>query len=177
MKKKTEWLSVFRYVVPEDFEYFMEKLAREGWNVQSVGQWSSIRMNFVQTEPKQYRYVFDVNFAPNREYKALYESFGWEVVGQMASCFLWRKEYSGERPESFTDADSLERRNRNVRNAVLVSTVMFTVLLAALVPLFIITFSRLDADDIAQFVLGITLSGVFSAYLWWVVWKIQKRIS
>ena len=76
-------------------------------------------MTFHKTEPKRYRYVFDLNAFPRKEYTATYEQFGWEFMGQMASCFIWRKEYPGQRPESFTDQDSLTRRNKRVRNAVL----------------------------------------------------------
>ncbi|MEM1483659.1 DUF2812 domain-containing protein [Oscillospiraceae bacterium PP1C4] len=177
MKKKIEWLSVFRYVVPADFEHFMESLALEGWNVEKVGQWSSVKMDFVKTSPKKYSYVFDINVFPKKDYKATYEEFGWEFVGQMASCFLWRKEYTDERPESFTDAESTERRNRNIRNAVMVSSVLFSAVLLILVFLFMLTLHKLDLGDIVQFLLGIVMSGSFSVYLWWVVRKIQKNIN
>ena len=116
---KTVWFSAYRWVVPADYEAWLETLAKQGWNLQRIRQWDSIRMTFHKTEPKQYRYVFDLNAFPKKDYKATYQQFGWEFMGQMASCFIWRKEYTGERPESFTDQDSLTRRNKRVRNAVL----------------------------------------------------------
>lgn len=95
----------------------------------------------------------------------------------MASCFLWRKEYSGERPESFTDMQSLKRRNERVRNAVMVSFVLFLFLLLACSVAFVLTFNLLDIDDIAQFILGITLSLIFTVYLGWVIRKINKNVN
>ena len=92
---KTVWFSAYRWVVPADYEAWLETLAKQGWNLQRIRQWDSIRMTFHKTEPKQYRYVFDLNAFPKKDYKATYQQFSWEFMGQMASCFIWRKEYGG----------------------------------------------------------------------------------
>ncbi len=55
-------------------------------------------MNFVKEKPKKYRYVIDMQAFPKKDYKLTYQEFGWEFVGQMASAFVWRKEYAKERP-------------------------------------------------------------------------------
>lgn len=81
MNKKTMWLAALRYVVPVDFEEMMEQQAKAGWNVKKIGQWSSIKLDFTKTEPKTYRYVYDVNFNPKRDYMDTYAQFGWEFVG------------------------------------------------------------------------------------------------
>lgn len=177
MKKKTVWLSTFRYVVPADFENFMESLALDGWNVEKVGQWSSIKMDFYKTEPKKYRYVFDINIVPKNDYIATYKDFGWEFVGQITGCFLWRKEYTDIRPESFTDLESIERRNRNVRNAVIFLAVIFSVLFLAQILHLTISYNKSDFIDILDYFIEIVLFGLFSAYLFWVVLKIQKNIK
>lgn len=176
-EQKYLWLTVFRWPVPADFENNMERLAAEGWNVPKVGQWSSIRMKFERTEPRRYRYVFDINTAPRPDYIATYEQFGWEFVGQMASCFLWRRAYEGERPEIFSDIESRRKRNRNVKNAVMVSFVMFA--LAFLIALGALAFflPRMDAGQVAQALLGLLLSGLFSWYLGWVMRRIMKNVD
>ena len=46
MTTKHEWFAAFRYVVPADFENWLEAQARDGWLCEHVGQWSSIRMTF-----------------------------------------------------------------------------------------------------------------------------------
>jgi hypothetical protein len=108
MTTKREWFAAFRYIVPADFENWLEAQAREGWFCERVGQWSSIRMTFQKGEPAKYRYVADVQVHPRPDYLSTYEDAGWERVGQMASETLWRRKYEGERPEAFTD-DASER--------------------------------------------------------------------
>ena len=51
---KTVWFSAYRWVVPADYEAWLETLAKQGWNLQRIRQWDSIRMTFHKTEPKQY---------------------------------------------------------------------------------------------------------------------------
>jgi hypothetical protein len=175
MKRKTVWFPVFRNVVPADFESWMEKLALKGWNVEKIGQWSSIKMNFIKTEPKKYRYIFDIKIMPDKDYKNIYEQFGWEYVGKMSSCIVWRKEYTDDRPESFSDKESIEKRNKNVMCAVMVSFIIFLIYFLVLTTLFPILYSKLSIDDILQFVIGIIISLTFTSYLGWVMHKIYKN--
>lgn len=79
--KKTVWFSVLRNVVPADYEVWLERLAREGWNVERISQLSFIRMTFRKTEPRQYRCIFDLNAFQKEDYRSIYEQFGWEYVG------------------------------------------------------------------------------------------------
>jgi hypothetical protein len=173
--KMTVWLSAFRNVVPADYENWLEHLALQGWNIDSIGQWSSIVMTFYHSEPKKYRYIYDIQVKNKKEYKSTYEQFGWEFVGQMASCFIWRKEYTDKRPESFTSLESLEKRNKQVVSAVSVSFIMFLILFIVLVTSFAITFSNLTTNSILQFIIGIVLSSAFAIYLGSVMKKIYKN--
>ena len=172
---KTVWLSGFRNVVPADYENWLEQLALQGWNINHVGQWSSVVMTFHRSEPKKYRYIYDIQVFPKKEYKATYEQFGWEFVGQMASCFIWRKLYTDKRPESFTSLESLEKRNKQVVSAVSVSFIIFLIIFMVSIISFIVTFSNLSTSDILQFILGTTLSFAFTAYLAYVMRKIYKN--
>ena len=173
--KKTVWLSVFRNVVPADYEIWLEQLAMQGWNIDQIGQWSSVAMTFHRSEPKKYRYIYDLKACPKKEYKSTYEQFGWELVGQMASCFIWRKEYTDKRPESFTNHESLEKRNKQVISAVSVSFIMFLIVSIVLITDFIITFSNLSTSSIVQFILGTVLSFAFTLYLGYVMKKIYNN--
>jgi len=123
--KKVVWLSAFKHVIPADYENWLEEMALQGWNIDRIGQWSSIRLVFMRTPPKKYRYVYDIQPNPKKDYRATYEQFGWECVGIMASCFIWRKEYSDERPEAFSDMQSIKDRNKRVVRASSVSLFPF----------------------------------------------------
>lgn len=114
--KMVKWWLPYKYAAPVDFENYMEKMAKEGWNVERIKQWDSFRMVFKKTEPKQYRYVVDLHALHTKDYVRTYEEFGWELVGRMASLFVWRKEYTGQRPEAFTDEASREKRSGNILN-------------------------------------------------------------
>jgi len=172
---KTVWLSGFTNVVPADYENWIEKLALQGWNIDHIGQWSSVIMTFHRSQPKKYRYIYDLQAFPKKEYKTTYEQFGWEFVGQMASGFIWRKLYTDKRPESFTSIESLEKRSKQVISAVLVSFTIFLIISIIVITAFIINFSRLSTSDIGQFMLGTVLSSSFAIYLGFVMRKIYKN--
>lgn len=173
--KKVCWLSAFKNVVPSDYENWLESLALQGWQIDKIGQWSSVYMTFRKGDSKKYRFVYDMQSAPKKDYKTTYELFGWESVGQMASAYIWRKEYASERPESFSDTESLEKRNKRFVGAVSVSFIMFLLIALVTTVLFIVFFNRLDTEDIVQFILGIILSYIFSVYLGSVMKKIYKN--
>ena len=73
-----------------------------------------------QTEPKQYRYVFDLErFSKKKIIKPLISSLAGNLWAKWQAALSGERNIRGERPESFTDQDSLTRRNKRVRNAVL----------------------------------------------------------
>ncbi|MGC4019716.1 MAG: DUF2812 domain-containing protein [Muricomes sp.] len=164
----------FWYVIPADYERWLEELALKGWHPQKIGQFSSIAMTFVKTEPKKYRYVFDLQAMPKADYKLTYETFGWEFVGQMASAFVWRKQYENERPESFSDNETRMARSKRFIAAISFSFVLF--LLASLIILtyFIWNFNKLTVNELLQFILGLSLSIGFTIYLGYVMRRISK---
>lgn len=172
---KKVWLSAFRYVVPAEYERWFEEQETGGWHVEKLGQWSSILMTLKRDTPRRYRYVVDMQFSHRKDYIAMYEQFGWEYVGQMASSYVWRKEYTGERPESFTDQENIERRSNRFAIAVLINLILFSLTAVAVAIGFIVTFRDTDGGQKAQFILGITLCAAFAAYLWYVWRKIYKN--
>lgn len=173
--KKTVWLSAFTNVVPADYEKWLEDLASQGWHVDKIGQWSSIYMTFKHGKPKKYRFVYDMQAVPKKDYKTTYEQFGWEFVGQMASAFIWRKEYTQERPESFSDQESLEKRSKRVIAAASVSFILFLLAAIIVTVCFAVNFRNLVPGDILQFILGMVLTYVFTGYMGYVMNKINKN--
>jgi hypothetical protein len=107
----------FRKAVPADLEQWFEARAAEGWAATRLGQWSSIRMRLHRAEPAAYRYVVDMQAISRPDYVPMYEDFGWEHVGQMTGMHVWRRCYSGLRPEAFTDEASKRARTTRVATA------------------------------------------------------------
>lgn len=176
-ERKTVWFSMFRRMVPADYEQWLEELAREGWNVEKIGQFGSICMTFRKTEPKQYRYVFDLNAFPNNDYRSMYEQFGWEYAGRMSSCFVWRKEYTGERPESFTDKESLVKRNRRVLAAVAVCFAAFVLACLILLAGIGLCLWRGRTEKLWGLGAETLVLGLITVYLGWAVAKIRHNIE
>lgn len=177
---KTYWFPIFRKVVPADFESWMETLAADGWNVDKVGTTDSIKMTFRKTEPKKYRYVFDLNpfhNTINRDYMRTYEQFGWEFVGQMSSCYVWRTEYADTRPESFTDTDSVIRRNKRFRNAITAALVIFIIAVMAGIAGIVICAATGRTEKIFKLVPYILFMSAFCYYFCWVIGKINGNID
>ena len=172
---KTYWFSAFKYVVPADYEEWFERLAAQGWHPVKVGQWNSIAMRFAKGDPKKYRYVVDMQPFPGKDYKQTYRDFGWEFVGQMASAYVWRQEYEGERPESFSDNGS--RRGRNKRFIGAVSVSFFLFLLGGLGFSAGAIFGSLGPSDRLQFGITAVVFLLMSAAMGLVMKKIKKNIE
>lgn len=173
--KKIVWLSAFKHIIPADYENWLEEMALQGWNIDKIGQWSSFYLTFTRTDPKSYRYVYDIQPKPKKDYKEIYEQFGWEFVGIMSSCFIWRKEYYQERPEAFSDMHSIEERNKRVIRAVSVSFFIFFPAFIISLLMLVITFKSLYAGDIIQYLLFLLLSGGIGLYLTWATRTIYKN--
>lgn len=171
--KKVIFFSAFKNVVPADYERWFEDLAAKGWHPVKVGQWSSIAMQFEKSEPGKYRYVIDMQIAPKKDYMQTYEAFGWEYVGQMASAHVWRKRYSDERPESFSDAPSLVARNKRFLVAIYVSFTIF--LLGSLAFVAGALYSDLSSSDRLQFALAAGLFFTLAILLGIVMGKVKKN--
>lgn len=176
--KKIVFFSAFRNLVPSDYENWLESMAAQGWHVGRFRQWSSLIMVFTRGEPGKYRFVYDLQVSPKQDYFSMYEEFGWEYLGRMASAHIWRMPYEEERPEAFSDNESLVKRTRRTIAAVSVSFFIFlmTVIIIGLVLLFSAdALSEMDKLHlvIAEGVFGLGVLVLGSVML--ILWKNQSR--
>ena len=132
-------------------------------------------MRFEKGEPKRYRYVVDLQPAPRKDYKRVYEEFGWEFVGQMASSYVWRREYEGERPESFSDLSSRRSRNKRFFWAVAVSFIMLA--LGALVAAGAAVFAPVLPEKRLELILSAAFCALTAAALGVVMARIRKNLD
>jgi hypothetical protein len=175
--RKIVLFSAFRYLLPSDFENWLERMAAEGWHINRFRQWSSIVMTFRRGKPKKYRFVYDPQVSPRKEYIATYEQFGWEYLGRMASAHFWRMEYEGKWPEAFSDQESILRRNRRTISAVSVSFTIFliTVLVVGILLLFFA--DSLYETDRIQIIIAEGFFGVITIALGAVMVFLRKNES
>jgi len=173
--KKIVFFPAFKRVVPSDFENWLENMALDGWHIERVRQWSSIIMIFKKGKTKKYRFVYDLQAVPGKDYIPTYEQFGWECLGRMASVYIWRMEYSGERPEAFTDNESMVGRDKRTIAAVSVSFSLF--LLGALAATITAVFfsGSLSAGDRNQLIALAVFLIILAILLGTVMIYIYKR--
>jgi hypothetical protein len=172
--KKIVFFPAFKKVVPSDFENWLEDMAAKGWHIERVRQWSSIIMIFIKGEPKKYRFVYDVHPIAGKEYISTYEQFGWENLGRMASVNIWRMEYKDDRPEAFTDKDSITSRNNRTVAAVSVSFSLFLLGSLAMSIALIFFPDTISANDRIQLIIGAIFFAVLAILLGTVMLYIYR---
>ena len=175
--RKIVLFSAFRYLLPSDYENWLERMAGEGWHINRFRPWSSIVMTFRRGNPKKYRFVYDPQVSPRKEYIATYEQFGWEYLGRMASAHFWRMEYEGERPEAFSDQESIVKRNRRTIAAVSVSFTIFLITVLAVGILLLFFADALSKTDRMQVALAECFFGVITIALGAVMIFLRKNES
>lgn len=169
-----EWFTPWRFVKPADYEEWFEKLAAKGRHPK-ISRLSAFCMKFVKGESKRYKYVVDLQAFPKEEYFDTYASFGWEYVGKMSSMFIWRKEYLDEKPESFSDAESLAKRNGRFVKAMSFSLAMCLIGSALLWTGFGVTLAENGVSDAAALGVVGALTLAISFLLAAVMIKIKKN--
>jgi hypothetical protein len=174
--QKIVLFSVFRHILPSDYENWLEQMAAEGWQIDRVGQWSSVVMIFRRCEPKISRFVYDPQVSPRKEYIPTYKEFGWEYLGRMASAHIWRMEYEGERPQAFTDQEGLVERNRRNLTAVSISFLIFLAAVLAIVVWLGFAVDSLSAGDRIQLLIAAVFFGLISLALGYVMLQMQKNL-
>jgi len=172
--KKIVFFSAFKRVIPEDFENWLEKMALEGWHIERIRQWSSIIMIFRKGEPKKYRFVYDLRAVASKDYISTYEQFGWQFLGQMASVNIWRMEYKDDRPEAFTDKDSVTGRNNRTVAAVSISFSIFLIAAIAMAVASIFFSSGIPESDRIQLIIASVFFTVLAVILGCVMIYIHK---
>lgn len=175
--KKIVLFSAFRNLIPSDYENWLEGMAAKGWHVSRFRQWNSMIMIFTRAEPRKYRFVYDLQVSPRQDYFSMYEDFGWEYLGRMASAHIWRIPYEEERPEAFSDNESLVKRNR--RSIVAVSVSFFIFLMAVIVIGLVLIFSAdaLSEADKLHMVIAEGVFGLATITLGFVMMILRKNQS
>lgn len=97
---------------PEKLELWLEEQEAEGWHLYSIS--GQIRFHFVKSEPRKMRYCADYQRVLTPEYMRIFKDAGWELVYSSMGWYIWKMEYTVERPDIYTDMDSLIGRNNRL---------------------------------------------------------------
>ena len=169
-----KFLSALFHPIPSDYEAWLEKLSLKGWYPKKINQWNSVVMEFEKSEPKKYRYVLDLQAAPESDYIKIYKDFGWEFCGKITNAFLWRMEYGEQRPESFTDEETMKERNNRFVKSLSFSFIFQIIFEIAITLLFFIYCRFFEMPVLAAYSVVLALSYIYTIYLTSIMLKIKK---
>jgi len=123
-------------------EDYLEEMARKGWRLEKVA-FSQMIFRFVKGEPRKVRYCVDFRPRADMEYKRLFADDGWELIDVSVGWLLWAKEYEGERPQIYSDNQSLIERNKR-----LIYILIFALIMQ--VPALTININRMRTEMLGQ---------------------------
>lgn len=129
----------------EKIEAWLEQQAAEGWLLQKVGGQMTV-FHFLHGEPAKMRCAVDYQDKDTPDYRQLLQDAGWSLVATYSGWFLWQQRYEIDRPQIYSDLDSLIRRNQRVLNALTAS-------FAAQIPLFVVILTTMENHSVAAGVL------------------------
>lgn len=125
------WFVPARRTAPSDLEAWLERKAAEGLVVNEIDALSTVRLRLDREEAQQLRYAIDERRDPSPDYFRARADLGWDHVGDLGAFHLWRRPYTGDRPEGFIGSD-LGRRARLTAVALAVVGVLLLALTLAL---------------------------------------------
>ncbi|GGG76237.1 DUF2812 domain-containing protein [Paenibacillus radicis (ex Gao et al. 2016)] len=126
-KSEFKWWSNW---APEKLERWMEQKEATGWHLVRVSG-NAIRFHYQKGEPRKMRYCVDYQNKVDGGYVSLFEEAGWTLVYKATGWYIWGMAYEGDqRPEIYTDSDSLIERNKRLSTTLLIVLFMqFPILL------------------------------------------------
>lgn len=132
-RRKTFWWWPWQI---EKVEAYLEKQAGDGWVLANAGG-ACTSFTFEKRDSARIRYCLDYQDKNKPEYQALFQDAGWKLEYQGSGWYIWSMPYHKERPEIYTDEDSLIRRNSTILGSL-------SAVLAAQVPLATVMLQNLD---------------------------------
>lgn len=118
--RRKRWMA-FRHLKPTVLEAYLESMASKGWALEHVNHRSTFLMTFRKREPNKVRYVVELPIDPGPDYRATWEAAGWQYVGRMANERVWRKPYTGARPDSVHGSGVRLKQGPRLAGAVVLS--------------------------------------------------------
>ncbi len=104
MASVKKYLAAFKHIAPSDMEYYLEEMAANGYILEPLSQSGLFCMSFDESKPEKVKYVVDVTGLQKHLYMKTLVDKGWEYMGQVTNCHVWKMSYEGnDRPADFAD--------------------------------------------------------------------------
>jgi hypothetical protein len=108
----------------QEIENWLEKMALSGYrltDVTSIG----VFFSFEKAQCKKTRYCIDYQQEIGPSYIENLTDNGWEIIKMGSGWYICCKEYEGDRPDLFTDFDTLISRNNKLMFVIISSGLPF----------------------------------------------------
>lgn len=120
MIKIFKWWWAWEY---QRIENWLEEMESNGHKlVETRGK--GLFFYFERCQPTKARYCIDYQSKLTPDYVTLVRDDGWELYQIGMGWYILRKQYEDERPELYTDFESLIARNKTLLAIVLIATLM-----------------------------------------------------
>lgn len=99
---------------PGKIERWLEEQERQGWNLSRIST-TGLHFHFEKGPSRKIAYCIDYQSQAKADYFQLLSETGWSLVADGFGWYYWRQEYSAEKPELFSETQSLiDRNNRQL---------------------------------------------------------------
>jgi len=125
---------------PIHMENMLERMEASGWKLFQVDYYG-LRFKFKRGQAETVRYSVDYQPKTDEDYLSIFEDDDWQMKWSGAGgWYLWRKLYTTERPDIFTDSSSLIERNNRLINLL---TPLFYMLIIIFIILILVSYEKL----------------------------------
>ncbi len=107
----------------EKIENWLEEMESNGHRLVET-RIKGLLFYFERCQPTKARYCIDYQSKLTPDYVTLVRDDGWELYQIGMGWYILRKQYEDERPELYTDFESLIARNKTLLAIVVVATIM-----------------------------------------------------
>ena len=98
------YFAAIKHIAPSDMEYYLEEMASKGYILAPLSQSGLFCLKFTESRGEHVKYVVDVTGLQKHMYMKMLIDKGWEYMGQVLNCHIWKMSYDGsERPADFAD--------------------------------------------------------------------------
>jgi uncharacterized membrane protein len=152
----------------DKFEDYLENMASNGWILTS-SSFSHMILHFEQSTNRKVRFCLDYQTKYSSEYLQILKDDGWENLGVSGGWGLFMKEYTLQRPDVFTDNNSLIERSRRVLRLLFLPIFLFMVNLSTII-------SAISRNSALGYIL-LFLYFIISVLSLFGIYKLNKNIK
>lgn len=130
---KRSYLYAFSKISPSDMEDDLNQKAGEGLLLRPFKTEGILYFDFYDTTKEKCKYIVDGKPISEESYIAKHKEEGWEFIGSIFECYVWKKTFTEEIPKNFASKASLYSHCKKMGVIFLVASLIFLIALLAFI--------------------------------------------